>query len=167
MYCRCKAALLNPSCGAFADCWGFTSNFRLPSSYPRDVDFYGLHGRLPSALYFIPFEINSVSFAPTQCGLPWIPLPNGLAGAWICLWVLLGVDWNVLFLCSQNKHNLLIKHRKITWKWFFCFILFKSSSLEMQSSPFCQNFFREWSWNRVFRKYFPSLYHAVSATWGH
>lgn len=51
---RYEAALLNPSCGAFADCRRFTGNFHLPSSRPRDVDFYGLHGRLPSALYFIP-----------------------------------------------------------------------------------------------------------------
>lgn len=143
-YGRCEAALLNPSRGAFADCWRFTSNFHLPPSYPRDVDFYGLHGRLPSALYFIPFEINSVSFAPTQCGLPWIPLPNGLACTWICLWVLLGVDWNVLFLRSQSKHNLLIKQRKITHKRSLDSIVFYSSSLKMHSNPFGQDFFREW-----------------------
>ncbi len=132
---RCEAALLNPACGVFADFGRFKSNFHLPSSSPCDVDFYGLHGRLPSVLYFIPFEINSVSFAPTQCGLPWRPLPNGLACTWICLWVLLAQGWNVLFLCSQSKDNLLIKQSKITLKCLFCSILFYSLYLRTQSDP--------------------------------
>lgn len=71
-------ALLNPSCCAFADLLKVYRQFSPPLCLrPCDVNFPGLHGRLPSAHYFIPFEINSVSFAPTHCGLPWIPLPNG------------------------------------------------------------------------------------------
>lgn len=34
--CSYEATLLNPSCDAFADC---RSNFHLPMSHPRDVDF--------------------------------------------------------------------------------------------------------------------------------
>lgn len=59
------------------DCYIFTANFRLHSSLDSEVDFDGLYGQLPSALYFIPFEINSAFyFAPTQYGLPWILLPT-------------------------------------------------------------------------------------------
>lgn len=47
--------------------------------------FYGLRGRIPSALYIIPFEINWAFFAVTHYVLPWILLPNVLAGTLICL----------------------------------------------------------------------------------
>lgn len=87
----------------FADCCRFTSKFHLPSSYPRDVVLHSLHGWLPSSLYFISFEISSVSFAPTQCGLPWILIPNGLACTWICLLCCsVGVVWNVLFILQPK-----------------------------------------------------------------
>lgn len=59
--------------------------FYHPSSYLHDVEFLWSPWKTPISIFFLLFEINSGSFAPTQCGLPWIPLSNGLTCTWICL----------------------------------------------------------------------------------
>ena len=51
-----EAELLICSHDACSHCWSLTSNFHLPWFQPGDVGLYGLHGRLPSALYFISFS---------------------------------------------------------------------------------------------------------------
>lgn len=67
-YSWCEASLPSPHRSDFADCSGFAGNFHLPRRLiPCDVDFSGLHGRLPSAHHFVPFEIISVPFAHTHC----------------------------------------------------------------------------------------------------
>lgn len=137
---RCDAALLNPSGGAFADCWRFTGNFHLPFVSSPWRRFFWSPWKTPisTLLHSLWNQFSLFCFYSLWVTMDTAPKWFGLS---MNLFTSVNLEWIGMFfflLCSQSKQNLLTGHSKITLKCFFSF-------QRLQSIPFGE--VRERSWN--------------------